>query len=162
MVYSCTDTFQYIHVVSTHIQDNVLICLVYVAVFSQCAQMYQLYELLWCPFGVSQVSFLFENIKIYLQISLQKIQFCENHPSILWFTLLDIVNNDKINIKQDKWYMLNFISVQLITINHTKRVWLIAIKMFNLLTALIYIYSGYGKYSDPLKFFTLCYIAAIC
>ncbi len=25
-----------------------------------------------------------------------------------------------------------------------------------------YIYSGYGKYSDPLKFFTLCYIAAIC
>ncbi len=22
-------------------------------------------------------------------------------------------------------------------------------------------YSGYGKYSDPLKFFTLCYIAAI-
>ncbi len=23
-------------------------------------------------------------------------------------------------------------------------------------------YSGYGKYSDPLKFFTLCYIAAIC
>ncbi len=21
-----------------------------------------------------------------------------------------------------------------------------------------YIYSGYGKYSDPLKFFTLCYI----
>ncbi len=26
----------------------------------------------------------------------------------------------------------------------------------------IYIYSGYGKYSDPLKFFTLCYIAAIC
>ncbi len=24
------------------------------------------------------------------------------------------------------------------------------------------IYSGYGKYSDPLKFFTLCYIAAIC
>ncbi len=28
--------------------------------------------------------------------------------------------------------------------------------------ALIYIYSGYGKYSDPLKLFTLCYIAAIC
>ncbi len=26
----------------------------------------------------------------------------------------------------------------------------------------IYIYSGYGKYSDPLTFFTLCYIAAIC
>ncbi len=26
----------------------------------------------------------------------------------------------------------------------------------------IYIYSGYGRYSDPLKFFTLCYIAAIC
>ncbi len=26
----------------------------------------------------------------------------------------------------------------------------------------IYIHSGYGKYSDPLKFFTLCYIAAIC
>ncbi len=26
----------------------------------------------------------------------------------------------------------------------------------------INIYSGYGKYSDPLKFFTLCYIAAIC
>ncbi len=26
----------------------------------------------------------------------------------------------------------------------------------------ITIYSGYGKYSDPLKFFTLCYIAAIC
>ncbi len=26
----------------------------------------------------------------------------------------------------------------------------------------IEIYSGYGKYSDPLKFFTLCYIAAIC
>ncbi len=26
----------------------------------------------------------------------------------------------------------------------------------------MYIYSGYGKYSDPLKFFTLCYIAAIC
>ena len=25
-----------------------------------------------------------------------------------------------------------------------------------------FIYSGYGKYSDPLKFFTLCYIAAIC
>ncbi len=25
-----------------------------------------------------------------------------------------------------------------------------------------YTYSGYGKYSDPLKFFTLCYIAAIC
>ncbi len=24
------------------------------------------------------------------------------------------------------------------------------------------IYSGYGKYSDPLKCFTLCYIAAIC
>ncbi len=24
------------------------------------------------------------------------------------------------------------------------------------------VYSGYGKYSDPLKFFTLCYIAAIC
>ncbi len=23
-------------------------------------------------------------------------------------------------------------------------------------------HSGYGKYSDPLKFFTLCYIAAIC
>ncbi len=23
-------------------------------------------------------------------------------------------------------------------------------------------YSGYGKYSDPLTFFTLCYIAAIC
>ncbi len=23
-------------------------------------------------------------------------------------------------------------------------------------------YSGYVKYSDPLKFFTLCYIAAIC
>ncbi len=23
-------------------------------------------------------------------------------------------------------------------------------------------YSGYGKYSDPLKFFTLSYIAAIC
>ncbi len=26
----------------------------------------------------------------------------------------------------------------------------------------IHTYSGYGKYSDPLKFFTLCYIAAIC
>ncbi len=26
----------------------------------------------------------------------------------------------------------------------------------------IYTYSGYGKYSDPLTFFTLCYIAAIC
>ncbi len=26
----------------------------------------------------------------------------------------------------------------------------------------IAIYSGYGKYSDPLKFFTFCYIAAIC
>ncbi len=26
----------------------------------------------------------------------------------------------------------------------------------------ICIYSGYGKYSDPLKRFTLCYIAAIC
>ncbi len=25
----------------------------------------------------------------------------------------------------------------------------------------VYIYSGYGKYSDPLTFFTLCYIAAI-
>ncbi len=25
-----------------------------------------------------------------------------------------------------------------------------------------YRYSGYGKYSYPLKFFTLCYIAAIC
>ncbi len=24
------------------------------------------------------------------------------------------------------------------------------------------VYSGYGKYSDPLKMFTLCYIAAIC
>ncbi len=24
------------------------------------------------------------------------------------------------------------------------------------------IYSGYGKYSDPLTFFTLCYIVAIC
>jgi len=23
------------------------------------------------------------------------------------------------------------------------------------------IYSGYGKYSDPIKLFTLCYIAAI-
>jgi len=23
-------------------------------------------------------------------------------------------------------------------------------------------YSGYGKYLDPLKFFSLCYIAAIC
>ncbi len=55
MVYSCTDTFQHIHVVSTHIQDNVLICLVYVSVFSQCAQMYQLYELL-ISFG-SWVSF---------------------------------------------------------------------------------------------------------
>ncbi len=29
-------------------------------------------------------------------------------------------------------------------------------------TVYIYIYSGYGKYSDPLTFFTLCYIAAIC
>ncbi len=46
MLYLCTETFQYIHVVSTRIQDNVLICLVYVAMFSQCAQMYQLYELL--------------------------------------------------------------------------------------------------------------------
>ncbi len=27
---------------------------------------------------------------------------------------------------------------------------------------IFFIYSGYGKYSDPLKFFTLCYIAAIC
>ncbi len=54
MEYSCTDTFQYIHIVSTHIQDNVLICLVYVSVFSQCAQMYQLYELI--SFG-SLVSF---------------------------------------------------------------------------------------------------------
>ncbi len=27
---------------------------------------------------------------------------------------------------------------------------------------LLHTYSGYGKYSDPLKFFTLCYIAAIC
>ncbi len=27
---------------------------------------------------------------------------------------------------------------------------------------LFVIYSGYGKYSDPLKFFTLFYIAAIC
>ncbi len=27
---------------------------------------------------------------------------------------------------------------------------------------LLQLYSGYGKYSDPLKFFTLCYIAAIC
>ncbi len=27
--------------------------------------------------------------------------------------------------------------------------------------SLTHIYSGYGKYSDPLKFFTLCYIAAI-
>ncbi len=26
----------------------------------------------------------------------------------------------------------------------------------------IYTHSGYGKYSDPLTFFTLCYIAAIC
>jgi len=25
-----------------------------------------------------------------------------------------------------------------------------------------HIYSGYRKYSDPLKFFTLCYFAAIC
>ena len=24
------------------------------------------------------------------------------------------------------------------------------------------IYSGYGKYSRPFKFFTLCFIAAIC
>ncbi len=32
----------------------------------------------------------------------------------------------------------------------------------NLTSSLIYMYSGYGKYSDPLKFFTLCYIAAIC
>ncbi len=27
---------------------------------------------------------------------------------------------------------------------------------------MLVVYSGYGKYSDPLKFFTLCYIAAIC
>ncbi len=26
----------------------------------------------------------------------------------------------------------------------------------------LFIYSGYGKYSDPLTFFTLCYIATIC
>ncbi len=88
MVYSCTDTYQYIHVVSTHILDNVLICLVYVAVFSQCAQMYQLYELL-ISFG-SLVSFwslpsvLFLNdIKIYLEISLQK-KACRNKLTVLW------------------------------------------------------------------------------
>ncbi len=33
---------------------------------------------------------------------------------------------------------------------------------YNTLFIYIYIYSGYGKYSDPLTFFTLCYIAAIC
>ncbi len=29
-------------------------------------------------------------------------------------------------------------------------------------SSVMHIYSGYGKYSDPLQFFTLCYIAAIC
>ncbi len=35
-------------------------------------------------------------------------------------------------------------------------------KFFFLLNVPLNIYSGYGKYSDPLKFCTLCYIAAIC
>ncbi len=39
-----------------------------------------------------------KDIYIYLEISLQKIQFCENHPSMFWFTLLDIVNNDQIYV----------------------------------------------------------------
>jgi len=33
ILYLCVDTFQYIHVVVTHIQDNVCICPVYVAVY---------------------------------------------------------------------------------------------------------------------------------
>ncbi len=35
-------------------------------------------------------------------------------------------------------------------------------KSFSDISSYFHIYSGYGKYSDPLKFFTLCYIAAIC
>ncbi len=82
-----------IHIVSTHIQDNVLIF----------AQNYQLYEILiiWF-FGVllefPKCPFIFKDIYIYLEISLQKIQFCENRPSKFWFTLLDIVNNNTIKL----------------------------------------------------------------
>ncbi len=36
------------------------------------------------------------------------------------------------------------------------------IKAVQEVSVCVYIYSGYGKYSDPLTFFTLCYIAAIC
>ncbi len=49
--------------------------------------------------------------------------------------------------------VLKFLIYQLLS------VFLMLIKKNNIY---IYIYSGYGKYSDPLKFFTLCYIAAIC
>ncbi len=35
-------------------------------------------------------------------------------------------------------------------------------ELFAFWITIFFIYSGYGKYSDPLKFFTLCYIAAIC
>ncbi len=105
MLFSCTDTLQYIQVVSAHIRDNV------VAVFSQCAQiqfkhgvpLHTNLHVLLSKCGVRLQSpkppfFFFKDVNIYLEISLQKIQFCENHPSISWFTLMDIVHNDKINV----------------------------------------------------------------
>ncbi len=36
------------------------------------------------------------------------------------------------------------------------------IQLLSNLIIIFCIYSGYRKYSDPLTFFTLCYIAAIC
>ncbi len=58
----------------------------------------------------------------------------------------------------------SILNVLLIMIKSQSMTVINAIIFFYRLTALIYIYihSGYGKYSDPLKFFTLCYIAAIC
>ncbi len=161
-LYLCTDTFQYIHVVFTQIQDNVWICHVYVAVcfsiyagqgswfrflwhlhvvlFSikldlsknvnklfAVAQYYTVwifkcfllwfffygcygvhkwmnymdsYHLvIWCPFGVCKCPFLKKKTppKFTLKKA-EKIQFCKNHNSIWWFTLLDIGNNSKMDV----------------------------------------------------------------
>jgi len=43
------------------------------------------------------ISFL-SFFNIYLEKRFEKIQICENHSSIWWFTLLDIANDDKMNM----------------------------------------------------------------
>ncbi len=90
------------------------------------------------------------------------------HTSIPKNTVYSELNLKKlldlfILILTNHYWFLNSINFVLSTgASHKIRIsWKVCF-LCNISKSETFIYSGYGKYSDPLIFFTLCYIAAIC